>query len=126
MPRTQGCEHLPYKCEYFAADAELSCFLVGNNALVRGHDRDTETAEDLRHLFAVRVDTQARLGDSLQACDDLFIFILASPGGVIHGVAFTLSASQKARQLPQGSRGRHNIIQRSVFTSLPPAGKMFA
>ena len=47
--------------------------LVSHDALGRGNNCDAETLQDSGQLVSAGVDTQAGLGDTAQAADDLFL-----------------------------------------------------
>ena len=49
---------------------QFACFLVCHHSVGCGDDGDSETVENLRNIVALRVDTEARLGNTLDACDD--------------------------------------------------------
>ena len=66
---------LPDVSQNFAANLQLSCFLIGNNTLVGGNDCDTKTAQYAGKLFLTSVYTQAGFGDSLDTCDNFFVFV---------------------------------------------------
>ncbi len=59
----------------FAANLQLSCFLIGNNTLVGGNDCDTKTAQYAGKLFLTSVYTQAGFGNSLDTGNNLFVLI---------------------------------------------------
>ena len=57
---------LPDLAEDFAADLALARLPVGEQAHVRGEDRDAHAAEHARHAVGLRVDAQARARHALQ------------------------------------------------------------
>ena len=64
---------LPNECENFSAYLKLSCFLVRDNTLVSGQDRDSESSQDCGDLILSGVDAKSRLRDSLDAGNDLLV-----------------------------------------------------
>ena len=46
---------------------QLASLLIGHNALGSGDDSDTQALQNLGQLFSTSIDTQAGLGDTLQA-----------------------------------------------------------
>ena len=65
---------------------KLSCLLVSDNALVCGQDRNTKSAENLRKVVLASVHTKTRLGDSLDAGDDLLVLICTVLQGDVHSL----------------------------------------
>ena len=63
---------LPNECQDFAADMGLAGLLVGHDALGRGHNGNASHAEP-GQLVSTGIDTQAGLGDTAQAGDDLLL-----------------------------------------------------
>ena len=57
----------------FAADVVGTSLLVGHNALGGGDDGNAESLQDAGQLFGAGVDTQAGLGDALEALDGLLL-----------------------------------------------------
>ena len=62
---------LPDERKDFAADIKLASLLVSHDALGSGHDSNTEALHYLRHILAVRVDSQTGLGNTAEAGDYL-------------------------------------------------------
>ena len=50
--------------------------LIGHDALGGGYDRDTQATENLGQLVCAGVDTQARLGNTAQAGQSLFVAVV--------------------------------------------------
>ena len=68
---------LPNESQNFAAYTKLTCFLIGDHALIGGEDCSTETAKNLRQVLLVSVYTQTRFGNSLDTGNNLFVLIFA-------------------------------------------------
>ena len=80
---------LPDVSQNFAANLQLSCFLIGNNTLVSGNDCDTKTAQYAGKLFLTSVYTQAGFGDSLDTGNDLVVLIFTVFQGDVDGLERT-------------------------------------
>src|SRR5437764_8350247 len=70
LPMRNMRRSLPDLTEHFAADALLGGIGAGENALRRGDDGETETAEDAGNLVLGAVDAAARARDALDAVND--------------------------------------------------------
>ena len=70
-------QSLPNESQNFAAYTKLTCFLIGDHALIGGEDCSTETAKNLRQVLLVSVYTQTRFGNSLDTGNNLFVLIFA-------------------------------------------------